>query len=134
MMNAMIATSSASCQRSCVKISSMPRLPALRRAEAKRVRDAQCARRLFHIVDAHDVGPPERGGDGRRDASLQPLVGTEIENFSDDSLARRADEQREAERAERRQSTQQREIMLEILAETDARIDHDVIGGDAGRR
>src|ERR1041385_8203265 len=88
MMKAMMPLSSASFQRSWVKSSGMPRLPAMRRAEADGVRDAQRAHRLFHVVDAHHVGARERRGDRRRDATLQPLVGTEIENPSDESLAR----------------------------------------------
>src|SRR5581483_2478792 len=121
-MNAMMPMSSTSCQRSCVRISGMARLQPFRRAEAKRV------------GDAHDVGASERGGDGGREASLQPLIGTEIENSSDESLPRSADEEREAERGERGQSAQQRQVVVEILAEADARIDDDVVRGDADCR
>src|SRR5215470_14117941 len=68
----------------------------------------------------------------RRDRAAEPLLRLRWRNGSDEALARRADQNREAERAELAEARQCNHALLRRLAEADAGVEHDFFPRDAG--
>ena len=84
------------------------------------------------VVDPDDVragGDPERG---RRQGRLEPLVGRQVEDPAEGRLARRAEQDRPAEDAQRAELAQERQVVVGRLAEAEARIDDQRLPPAAG--
>ncbi len=79
-------------------------------------------------MNAHDLGAEKDGDRDGGHRAMQPLVHRRaIQQMADEGLARGSDEHREI-RELRRQSVQQRyqsDVLLQGLAESNARIEHD---------
>src|SRR5919108_204402 len=97
-------------------------------------RDREGIRRGRDVVDAEDARAAlegeDVGGDRRRDAVVRVLAAGEA---AEEGLARGADEHRETDRDDLVQAAQQCEVVLDGLAEADARVEHDPLLGDALR-
>ena len=79
------------------------------------------------------VGAVQEREHVRRDGPADPLVRLAPRDRADEPLARRADDDRPAEVAQLAEAAQELEVVLERLAEADARVDPDALLGDAGR-
>ena len=80
------------------------------------------------VVHAENI----RAGEHRRhrggETAFEALVRLPDQNLADESLARNTDQKRLAEGGKARQAAQQLQIVLEVFAEADARIDDDRLG------
>jgi len=74
-------------------------------------------------VDPKDVGPAGQADDGRGQRSLQALFRRNVQNLPDHRLPGHAHHHRPAETGDRFQFPDQGAIVLELFAESDARID-----------
>ena len=89
--------------------------------------------RLGDVVHAHDVGAVRR----RHHATAAAVPSTRAAGSStagqraDEPLARGADHHRGTEVARRLDGAKQRQVVVEVLAEPDARVDAEVLRGDA---
>ena len=89
------------------------------------------------VVGADDVHPFQNGGGFRGDGSVGTIVdggvfAIALEHASDEGFARDSGEQRVAKLVEFVESSQERIVVFEILAEAKAGIDHDAFTFDAG--
>ena len=80
-------------------------------------------------VDA--AAADHRRGAGGLEVALGGVV--DAAEAAEERLAGDSDDERAAEGAQPGQRAQEREVVLEALAEADARVDRDALGCDAGR-
>ena len=81
-------------------------------------------------MDADDRRAPLHRDQRRGDAAGRALADRAPGEAADHSLPRQADEDWKAEGFERVEAGEQREVVLEGLAEAEARVDHERLGGD----
>ena len=84
------------------------------------------------IVDAKDVGAADEPDDGGPDRPLQPVLGRGVENPADEALARDAQKHGAAKRGQVVDGIEQGQVVLDVFAEADARVEDDRLGFDAG--
>ena len=84
-----------------------------------------------HVVDAQDRRAALEGGDGRRDARPEQVVGAG--QTAQGALAREADEHRPPERDQHVEPAHELEVVRDRLAEADAGVEADPLLGDALR-
>ena len=84
------------------------------------------------VVHPHDAAAPGDAEGRRADGSLAPLGELQIEDLAEECLVGRGEQQRVAERGEGRRRAQKGQRLLRRLAEVEAGIEHDALGGDAG--
>ncbi len=96
------------------------------------VNDARDLRHFGYVVDANDMRASEdaRGDRGRRTPGALAFRRA-AERLADETLSRRADQQRKTEARELRQLLQQLEILRRALAEADAGVEHNLRFCDA---
>src|SRR5215831_7969081 len=88
--------------------------------------------RRCHIVRADDACTLEHGKNRERHAAIHPLGGWPARQCADRRFARQPDQQRRAVGGERPEMPQQCQIVLQVLAETEARIDGKTCRVDPG--
>src|SRR3989338_4416846 len=118
----MMPMSNASCQRSWVKTSNNFFLPRLFAPETQRVSYPDRPKGLLDVMRPDHVSPSQHRGHRRGQASLQTLPWTEIEKLPDKALARRAHQNRPPQGGERREAAQERQVVIQPFAKTDAGI------------
>src|SRR3990172_389491 len=118
----MMPMSNASCQRSWVKTSNNFFLSRLFAPETQRVSYPDRPKGLFDVMCPDHVSPSQHRGHRRGQASRQTLLWTDIEKLPDKGLARRAHQNRPPQGGERREPAQERQVVIQLFAKTDAGI------------
>ena len=83
-------------------------------------------------MHAHDVGAPHDADHHRRGGALHALIGRQVEGVADEGFSGGAEQDGKAQGADLIQAADELEVLLDGLAEADAGVEHDAIGGDAG--
>src|SRR5665647_735533 len=83
------------------------------------------------FAGSQDVGAALDRQDRRGDRPFEPLVRRQAEDLPEEGLPREAEEQGPAEPVEELLTAQDLEVVVERLAEADARVDDDALTGNA---
>src|SRR6185369_965845 len=106
----------------------IPSGPGRQRLVTEASPDANCLDGFEHVVDADELRSLLHRFHRKGDASAEALVGWSFtRKRADCALAAGADDERVPKRVEKREAIHQLEVVADVLAEAEARIDEDML-------